>query len=84
MKTQAELSIYPLRTESLSEPIEEFCKILYGYGLEIKTTSMSTVIAGESNDLFKACEEAFRQLSYKYQIVMNMKISNACPSNESS
>jgi len=79
MKVQAEISIYPLRTQSLSEPVEEFCRILHEHGLEIKTTAMSTLIRGESRDLFKACDEAFEQLTKKYEVVMNMKISNACP-----
>ncbi len=82
MKLQAEISIYPLRTQSLSEPIEEFCSILRKYGLETKTTAMSTFVKGESRDLFKACEEAFEQLAEKYAVVMNMKISNTCPLDE--
>ena len=79
MKVQAEISIYPLRTQSLSEPVEEFCKILLDHCLKIKTTAMSTFIRCESRDLFKACEEAFEKLTKKYEVVMNMKISNACP-----
>ena len=79
MKVQAEISIYPLRTQSLSEPVEEFCRILRDHGLEIKTTAMSTFVSGESRELFKACNEAFEQLVKKYDVVMNMKISNACP-----
>ncbi|RQV98007.1 hypothetical protein EH221_02865 [bacterium] len=79
MKIQAEVSIYPLRTESLSQPIQEFCEILDSCGLEITTTNMSTLVSGDSGILFKACEKAFDQLSSQYQIVMNMKISNACP-----
>jgi uncharacterized protein YqgV (UPF0045/DUF77 family) len=82
MKIQAEISIYPLRTKSLSEPIDEFCRILHEYDIETKTTSMSTSISGETKDIFKACKAAFEQLSMKYQIVMNMKISNACPSEK--
>ena len=82
MKVQAEISIYPLRTKSLSEPVEEFCRILCAHVLETKTAAMSTFISGELSDLFKACNEAFEQLTQKYQIVMNMKISNACPLNE--
>jgi uncharacterized protein YqgV (UPF0045/DUF77 family) len=81
MDVQAEISIYPLRTQSLSEAIDEFCAILRNDGLKIKTTSMSTLISGESTEIFSACEKAFEQLSCKYHIVMNMKISNACPSD---
>jgi uncharacterized protein YqgV (UPF0045/DUF77 family) len=79
MKVQAEISIYPLRTKSLAEPIEEFCRILRHHGLETNTTAMSTFIRCESRDLFKACNDAFEQLTIKYEAVMNMKISNACP-----
>jgi uncharacterized protein YqgV (UPF0045/DUF77 family) len=79
MKVQAEISIYPLRTQSLSKPVEEFCRILRDNGLEIQTTAMSTFIRGESRDLFNACDKAFEQLTKKYEVVMNMKISNACP-----
>jgi len=82
MKVQAEISIYPLRTQALSEPIKMFCEILGNHGLETKTTSMSTLIIGESKDLFKACGEAFGQLTQKYQVVINMKVSNACPLDE--
>ncbi len=81
MRIQAEISIYPLRVKSLSEPIEQFCRILCSYGLETKTTAMSTFISGESRDLFKACEKAFEQLTATYDVVVNMKISNACPLN---
>ena len=83
MRVQAEISIYPLRTQSLSEPIEKFCRILSAYDLIIKTTAMSTFISGDSRDLFKACNDAFEQLAQNYQIAMNMKISNACPLDES-
>lgn len=82
MDVQAEMSIYPLRTDSLSEPIDEFCEILRKNGLKIKTTSMSTLIRGDSTELFSTCQKAFEQVARKYQIVMNIKISNACPSNE--
>jgi len=81
MRIQAEISIYPLRTQSLSKPIEEFCRILSEQGLEIKTTAMSTFVSGESTMVFKACQEAFEHASDTWQVVMNMKISNACPSD---
>jgi uncharacterized protein YqgV (UPF0045/DUF77 family) len=84
MKVQAEISVYPLRTKSLSGPVEEFCKILRKQKLEIKTTAMSTFVRGESRDLFKACMEAFEQLAQKYETVMSIKISNACPADRHS
>lgn len=79
MDVQAEISIYPLRTSDLSEPVEEFCRILRDHDLEVKTTTMSTLIRGQSGELFKASRKAFGKLAQKYEIVMHMKISNACP-----
>lgn len=79
MKVQAEISIYPLRVKSLSEPVEAFCKTLRERGLEVKTTAMSSFVSCESNDLFNACQEAFEQIAETYDAVLNMKVSNSCP-----
>jgi uncharacterized protein YqgV (UPF0045/DUF77 family) len=83
MKVQAQISIYPLKTKSLSEPIDEFCRILKGRGLKVKTQTMGSLVLGESDIIFKSVQEAFEQLTQRYQIVMSMKISNACPLDES-
>jgi len=82
MKVQARISIYPLKTESVSEPINEFCRILKDKGLKVETQTMDSLVIGESDTIFKSVQEAFEQLTQKYQIVMNMKISNACPLDE--
>ena len=82
MKVQAQISIYPLKTESVSEPINEFCRILKDKGLKVETQTMDSLVIGESETIFKSVQEAFEQLTQKYQIVMNMKISNACPLDE--
>jgi uncharacterized protein YqgV (UPF0045/DUF77 family) len=78
MKVQAEISIYPLRVKSLSEPIEEFCNILRDNGLEVKTTTMSSSVAGEADVVFASVREAFGKISEKYGVVLNMKVTNAC------
>jgi uncharacterized protein YqgV (UPF0045/DUF77 family) len=83
MKVHAQISIYPLKTKSLSEPIDEFCRILKGRGLEVQTQTMGSLVLGESDIIFKSVQEAFEQLTQRYQIVMSMKISNACPLDES-
>jgi uncharacterized protein YqgV (UPF0045/DUF77 family) len=79
MKVQTQVSIYPLKTKSLSEPIDEFCRILKDRGLKVETQTMGSFVVGESDIIFKSVQEAFEQLIQKYQIVLNMKISNACP-----
>ncbi len=82
MNIQAEVSIYPLRTKTLTESINLFCEILKSKGLKVNTASMSSIIQGDSEVLFDACKDAFDQLAKKYDVIMNMKISNACPLKE--
>jgi uncharacterized protein YqgV (UPF0045/DUF77 family) len=79
MKIRAEISLYPLKTTELSNPIDEFCRILQAQGLEVKIGPMSSSVYGECTDLFKTIQKAFEQLAEKYQVVMTAKISNACP-----
>ncbi len=79
MKVQMQISIYPLKTKSLSEPIREFCRILEDKGLKIQTRTMDTLLMGESDTIFQSVREAFEQIAEKYNIVMDFKISNACP-----
>jgi len=79
MKVRAEISVYPLKTTELSSPVGEFCRILKLQGLEVQIGPMSSSVSGEYKDLFKAVQKAFEQLAEKYQVVMTVKISNACP-----
>jgi len=79
MKLQVQISIYPLRTESLSKPIDEFCRILKEKGLNIETRTMDSFVVGESDAIFESVREAFEQIAEKYDIAMDFKISNACP-----
>jgi uncharacterized protein YqgV (UPF0045/DUF77 family) len=79
MRVQAEVSLYPLKTGKLSGPVEEFCQVLRSHGLHIETGSMSTFIAGESKGLFDALREGFEVLAQRNEIVIDCKISNACP-----
>lgn len=79
MKVQAQISIYPLKTKSLSEPIEEFCRILKDKGLKVETRTMDSFIIGQSDAVFKSVQEAFEQIAEKYDVAMDFKISNACP-----
>jgi uncharacterized protein YqgV (UPF0045/DUF77 family) len=79
MKVQVEVSIYPLREKDVSKPIDEFCRTLRAYGLEVNIGSMSSFATGECENLFDALQEAFKRLAEKYQLVMISKISNTCP-----
>lgn len=79
MVVQAEISLYPLKTESLSGPIEEFCGLLKRPGLKIETGPMSTRVKGEAAEVFDALREAFVQSAHSGPVVMALKVSNTCP-----
>ena len=79
MKVQAEISLYPLRQNDLVEPIQQFIESLKSNNLKVKIASMSSVISGEESIVFQSLQKAFAQASKKYEVVLNVKISNACP-----
>ena len=82
MKIQAEVSLYPLRQNDLTEPIQEFIESLKSDDLNVKTGSMSSVISGDNKIVFQSLQKAFEQASKKYEVVLTVKISNACPEIE--
>lgn len=75
----AQLSIYPLRQQSLSLTINEALEVLKGFGLNIIPGSMSTLILGKSGDLWTALKRVFSAASEHGQVVMIVTLSNACP-----
>ncbi len=79
MKVQAEVSLYPLRTASLSEPIDQFLDRLRRRGLAVEVTPMSTRLEGESGEIFQALREAFDAVAPGGSVVLTVTISNACP-----
>ena len=81
MRVQAQVSIYPLKTKTLAKPVEEFCRRLRDPDLTVTTHSMSTLIVGESERVFQAVKQAFEALAADFNIVVDLKISNACPND---
>jgi uncharacterized protein YqgV (UPF0045/DUF77 family) len=82
MKVQAEVSLYPLRQNDLTKPIQQFVKVMESNNLKVKTGAMSSLIAGDSQAVFENLQKAFEQLAREYEIVMSVKVSNACPDTE--
>ena len=78
MKVQAEVSLYPLRQNDLTEPIQKFVESLKDNNLNVKTGSMSSVISGDSQVIFQGLQKAFEHAAKKYEIVLTVRISNAC------
>ena len=79
MKVQAEVSLYPLRQNDLTKPIQQFVASLKNENLRVKTGSMSSVISGEESIVFQSLQKAFEQAAQKYKVVLTVKISNTCP-----
>ncbi len=79
MKVQAEISLYPLRQNDLTKPIQQFVKVMESNNLKVKTGAMSSFVTGDSQVVFENLQKAFEQLAQVYEVVMTAKISNACP-----
>lgn len=75
----AQVSLYPLRQDNLSPPIEESLRIFREHGLDVSPGSMSTVIFGADELVFCALQKAFQYAASQGQIVMIVTFSNACP-----
>ncbi len=81
---QAEVSLYPLRSPNLSEPIGKFCEALMKSGLRVVTGSMSTSVSGEVDHVFDGLKSALAEVGKDHEVVLVMKVSNACPADAAS
>ncbi|MBN1830021.1 MAG: thiamine-binding protein [Deltaproteobacteria bacterium] len=78
MKIQAELSLYPLKTDLIENAVRNFIKELSESGVSVVPGQMSTLVAGESEDVFRAVGECFEKACRMGKIVLVVKFSNAC------
>jgi len=79
MKVQAEISLYPLRQNELTKPIQQFIQALDNNKLKVELGPMSTLVTGDEPVVFESLQKAFEKLAQRYEIVLTAKISNACP-----
>lgn len=79
MKIQAELSLYPLKTDLIENVVRNFLKELSKSGVSVVTGEMSTLVAGESEEIFHVVGECFEKACRTDEIVLVVKFSNACP-----
>jgi uncharacterized protein YqgV (UPF0045/DUF77 family) len=75
----AQVSLYPLRQESIGPTIREAVRVLRRRGLSIRVGEMSTLVWGEEGTLFDALQEAFHRAAAAGDTVMTVTLSNACP-----
>ncbi|MCC6697073.1 MAG: hypothetical protein IT365_15710 [Candidatus Hydrogenedentes bacterium] len=79
MTIQAEVSLYPLRTEHLNPALERFLTGLEDHAVGMTRGPMSTHISGGTAEVFSALADAFSGVAEEYQAVLVLKLSNACP-----
>ena len=79
MKVQAEVSLYPLRTLTLTDAIQHFGNQLCLSGLEVSVGPMSTLVSGECRSIFQTLSKAFEEVAHDSDVILTIKISNACP-----
>ena len=79
MRVQAEVSLYPLRTAALTDSIDSFVGHLRRRGLSVEVGPMSSRVGGECSDMFRALGEAFEAAGQQCDVVVSVKVTNACP-----
>jgi len=84
VNVQAEVSLYPLRSPRLSEPISKFCAALMKSGLRVEIGSMSTSLSGEVDQVFDSLKSAMAEIGQDHEVVLVVKVSNACPADSAS
>ena len=77
-RVRAQISVYPLRQESLQPAIDADVDVLREVGLEPSVGAMSTSVQGERSALFAALDRAFEAASGTGDVVMTIHVSNAC------
>jgi len=80
MNIQAEVSFYPLQTDSPNELINRFIENLNQTGVRIEPGTMSTIVSGENDEVFRVLSRCFAQAAENDAVVLVAKFSNACPS----
>lgn len=79
MLIAAQVSLYPMRQESLSPAIATAVNIFKEHGLEVTAGTMSTQVYGEDGPVFNALQDAFKVSAAQGDVVMVVTFSNACP-----
>jgi len=78
-KISAQFSLYPLRQPKLSPIINKAYSVLKTHGLKYIPGSMSSLIIGDENAIWKGLKAVFSSASKNGEIVMVVTFSNACP-----
>jgi len=75
----AQISLYPLRQETLGPAIETLRLALEREGLVPEVGPMSTVVSGETDRVFAALQKGFEEAAARGPVALVVTLSNACP-----
>ena len=79
MKLEADVSLYPLAEEHLVHPVHDFVEVLKKHGCTVENGPTSSIVAGESVQVFEALRIGYEQAAQKSGCVLIIKICNVCP-----
>lgn len=79
MKVEMEVSLYPLTEENLEHPVMDFADVLKSHGCEVEVSPMSSIVKGESAQVFEALRLGYEQAAEKSGCVLIIKACNVCP-----
>jgi len=79
MNVTMEVSLYPLGDEHLSHAIDAFVEILKDHGCQVEVGPMSSLISGETLQVFEALRLGYEKVAGRGGCVLIVKASNVCP-----
>ena len=79
-EVSAQVSVYPLRQESIGPVIREVVRVFRQHGLRTRMGEMSTLVWGEERSIFNALQEGFHLAAGHGDTVVAVTLSNTCPS----
>ena len=78
-RISAQLSVYPLRQTELTPGISAALDAISEHDVEKEIGTMSTMVWGDDEEVFKAILNAFRKASAVGKTTMVITVSNATP-----
>ena len=79
MYLEVDVSLYPLAEEYLQHPVHDFVELLEKHGCEVENGPMSSIVKGESAQVFEALRIGYEQAALKSGCVLIIKVVNVCP-----
>jgi len=79
MKVEAEVSMYPLGRKDLGTHVRRFIEGLRDCGCQIEVGDMSSLVIGESGQVFDALRQGYDGAAAEGGCVLIVKACNVCP-----